>query len=190
MPAPSIPKSEVLDRLTKTFRTYGYEGASLAKLSEAAGLGRSSLYHYFPGGKEEMAQAVLAHANAWLETHVLTPLVSADSPEKRLRAMANQLESFYEGGQEACLLGIMALGDARDLFQQEISTAITSWVNAIATVFRDAGYPPTKATKLASEVVRDIQGALVLSRGLNDTKLFRDLLRELPNRARTAAQSG
>ena len=69
MPASLISKDEVLDRLTKTFRTSGYDGASLARLSESTGIGRSSLYHYFPGGKEEMAQAVLAHANAWLETN-------------------------------------------------------------------------------------------------------------------------
>lgn len=184
MPAPLISKDKVLDRLTKTFRTYGYDGASLTRLSESTGLGRSSLYHYFPGGKEDMAQAVLAHANAWLEANVLDPLTSDGSPEKRLWAMASKLDSFYQGGQEACLLGIMSLGDARDLFQQEISTAIVRWVNAIAIVFRDAGYPSAEAAKLASEVIRDIQGALVMSRGLNDAKIFGDLLHELPDRVR------
>ena len=87
---------------------------------------------------------------------ILDLLATDGSLEKRLRAMASKLNSFYQGGQEACLLGIMALGDARDLFQQEISTALTCWVNAITIVFRDAGYTSAEAAKLASEVVRDV----------------------------------
>ena len=84
MPAPSISREEVLNRLTKTFRTYGYDGASLAKLSEATGLGPSSLYHYFPGGKEEMAQAVLNHANVWLEANIFLHNPSFDQLLKLL----------------------------------------------------------------------------------------------------------
>ena len=40
--------------LAEVFRERGYEGASLAALSEASGLGKASLYHFFPKGKEEM----------------------------------------------------------------------------------------------------------------------------------------
>ena len=55
MPAPLLSKEEVLARLMATFRSDGYDGASLAELSQRTGLGKSSLYHYFPGGKAEMA---------------------------------------------------------------------------------------------------------------------------------------
>ncbi|MFD2271320.1 TetR/AcrR family transcriptional regulator [Undibacterium arcticum] len=49
----------MVDSIISVFRSEGYEGASLAKLSEATGLGRSSLYHHFPMGKEDMANAAL-----------------------------------------------------------------------------------------------------------------------------------
>ena len=65
MPAAQASRDEVVDRLLTAFRRKGYDGASLADLSAATGLGRSSLYHYFPGGKEEMARAVLDRADAW-----------------------------------------------------------------------------------------------------------------------------
>ena len=58
MAHPTLPREEVVDRLTRVFRREGYDGASLARLSEATGLGRSSLYHHFPRGKEDMADAV------------------------------------------------------------------------------------------------------------------------------------
>ncbi|MEP1982729.1 MAG: helix-turn-helix domain-containing protein, partial [Maribacter dokdonensis] len=52
---------EILTGLTKVFRSRGYEGASLKELSEATGLKKASLYHRFPNGKQEMADAVLQH---------------------------------------------------------------------------------------------------------------------------------
>ena len=64
MAHPALAKEEVVARLMKVFRREGYEGASLSRLSEATGLGRSSLYHHFPRGKEDMAAAVLDLARA------------------------------------------------------------------------------------------------------------------------------
>ena len=51
-------RGDVLPALTEVFRTHGYEGASLALISRHTGLGKGSLYHFFPGGKEEMAAEV------------------------------------------------------------------------------------------------------------------------------------
>jgi hypothetical protein len=50
--------------------SFGYrEGASLSLISEATGLGKGCLYHFFPGGKEEMADAVLSEIDGWFENH-------------------------------------------------------------------------------------------------------------------------
>lgn len=51
-------KAQIVGRLFIVFRDHGYEGASLADLSRATKLGKSSLYHHFPRGKEQMAEAV------------------------------------------------------------------------------------------------------------------------------------
>ena len=45
MPIIKVHDEELLDRLTGVFRTHGFEGASLSRISEATGLQRSS---YFP----------------------------------------------------------------------------------------------------------------------------------------------
>src|SRR5689334_15238098 len=96
MPSSTLPKQEVLDRLTAAFRQFGYDGASLARLSKATGLGRSSLYHYFPNGKEDMAAAVLANAGARFEETVLAPLRAKDAPPReRLTRMVAGLAAFY-----------------------------------------------------------------------------------------------
>src|SRR3954469_22668198 len=53
-------RAAVLPVLGEVFREHGFEGASLSLIGERTGLGKGSLYLFFPGGKEEMATAVLA----------------------------------------------------------------------------------------------------------------------------------
>ena len=59
-----VERSQVLRALGEVFRAHGYEGASLTLITEATGLGKGSLYHLFPGGKEQMAAEVLADIDA------------------------------------------------------------------------------------------------------------------------------
>jgi len=63
-------KAEIVGRLFIVFQDKGYEGASLADLSQATGLGKSSLYHHFPRGKEQMAEAVLEQGKTFIQTAV------------------------------------------------------------------------------------------------------------------------
>lgn len=77
-----------LDRLLATLRDKGYDGASLADLSAATGLAKSSLYHSFPGGKEEIALRVLEHLDAKLARALFEPLRSNRPPARKLAAMA------------------------------------------------------------------------------------------------------
>ena len=84
MPAKKIDEAFLIDQLGKVFRIHGYEGASLSLIAEATGLKRASLYHRFPGGKEEMAEAVLTHVDDWFGSHILAPLSEPGKPAARL----------------------------------------------------------------------------------------------------------
>src|SRR4029434_7045070 len=98
MPAALMSKDEVLARLMETFRDRGYEGASLSELSAATGLTRSSLYHYFPGGKEQMGERVRGLSNRRRPESVYKPLRSSQTPARKLAAMIEAMDAFYEGG--------------------------------------------------------------------------------------------
>src|SRR3990167_1106920 len=103
-----IGEEALVARLSATFRDVGYEGASLALLSEATGLKKASLYHRFPGGKEQMGLEVLQEAGRWLTEHVLGPLAGEGTPRERITAMARELDVFYRGGKQACLLNLLS----------------------------------------------------------------------------------
>lgn len=55
------PKSytALLETATQLFRSSGYSAVSIGDILQASGVARSSLYHFFPGGKEELGAAVL-----------------------------------------------------------------------------------------------------------------------------------
>jgi AcrR family transcriptional regulator len=180
VPAALMPREQVVERLLSVFRARGYDGASLAELSKATGLGKSSLYYYFPGGKEEMAQAVLAHMNDWLRVHALEPLGSKGTPRQRVQRMIAALDECYAGGRTACLLGNMVTGGARTLFQRQLTQSFTAWIDALKAVLVDAGQSPRQARERAEDAVVRIEGALILAGGLGETAPFRRVLKRLP----------
>ncbi len=175
-----IAEPALLDRLTKVFRTHGYYGASLSKISEATGLQRASLYHRFPGGKAEMAEAVLQGADEWLQAHALSPLTEPGPPERRLRQMARKLDEFYAGGQQSCLLDALSFGNEDGPVRDHQKASMDAWVDAIAAVLRESGLPPRTARERAQDAVIRIEGSLVMARASGDTKPFRRTLRNLP----------
>jgi TetR/AcrR family transcriptional regulator, lmrAB and yxaGH operons repressor len=180
MPAPLISGDEVVDRLLTVFQRLGYDGASLAELSRGTGLGKSSLYHYFPNGKEEMALAVLRRAHAWIEQKVVAELRGQGSPEERLERMLHALDSFYAGGKNACVFGNLVVGSARHLYQRQLRSAFSTWVEGLERLALEAGISRRRARERAEDVVLEIQGALVLSCGLDDPTPFRRMLRKIP----------
>jgi len=176
----SVQDDELLRRLSRVFRTVGYEGASLTMLSEATGLKKASLYHRFPGGKEQMAREVLGAADAWLSEHILTPLTSDEPPEIRIQAMIAQLNAFYEGGRQACLLNILSSPvSERGPFFEMVEAAFRKWIAALATALEDAGFDREAARRRAEHAVTRVQGSLVLSRGLKSTAPFEECLATL-----------
>ncbi|MET0616193.1 MAG: helix-turn-helix domain-containing protein, partial [Luteibacter sp.] len=65
---------DVIPLIAETFRELGYDGATMSRITKRTGLGKGSLYHFFPGGKEDMAAAVLADIDAWFEENIFVPL--------------------------------------------------------------------------------------------------------------------
>jgi AcrR family transcriptional regulator len=179
MPAPLIPRDEVVDRLCEVFQRLGYDGASLAELSRGTGLGKSSLYHYFPNGKEEMALAVLRRAHTWIEQHAVAPLTGEGSPKERLERMLRSVDSLYAGGKNPCVLGNLVVGAARHLYQRQLRSTFSTWIEGLERLALEAGLSRRTARERAEDVVLQIEGALILCGGLDDPTSFRRVLRKI-----------
>jgi AcrR family transcriptional regulator len=172
-------RDEIVAQLAEVFRTHGYEGASLARLGAGTGLGKGSMYNFFPGGKEEMAQAVLAHVDSWFRSQVFEPLRSADDSGAGVARMLNAVERYFKSGRSVCLLGVFALGHERALFATTIRSYFAEWIAALAAALVRGGHAPAEARDLAEEAVGAIQGALVLARAVDDASQFTRALARL-----------
>jgi TetR/AcrR family transcriptional regulator, lmrAB and yxaGH operons repressor len=179
MPAAIVPYDDVVSRLFEVFRDQGFAGASISQIAEATGLGRSSLYHYFPGGKEDMALAVLQRVESSMRERLFEPLRASSAPAKRLKAMLETYDEMYDGGRDVCLLGTLVLGGSRARFQRPLKEIFETWITALAGLAADAGVPAKTARERAEDAVLRIQGALILAGGLDDTAPFRRTLKTL-----------
>ena len=158
-------RADLLPTLGEVFREHGFEGASLAVITARTGLGKGSLYHFFPGGKEEMAEAVLDHIDRWFETEVFRPLRADADPRRAIGHMLTATETYFHSGNRVCVVGVFALGAVRDRFSKKVASYFARWTEALADALERTGRAADLARGDAEEAVGGIQGALVLEIG-------------------------
>ncbi|EJC70227.1 transcriptional regulator [Rhizobium leguminosarum bv. viciae WSM1455] len=174
-------RADIVPLLAEIFRELGYEGTSLSRITERTGIGKGSLYHFFPGGKQEMAGAVLADVDAWFEYAIYQPL-RKDDADQAIAAMWTNVSDYFRSGRRICLVGAFALDETRERFSAEIGDYFIRWIDALRSALMRAGCPEGEAQTLAEEGVAGIQGALVLSRALDDRMVFTRSLDTLAKR--------
>ncbi|GEO83846.1 MULTISPECIES: TetR/AcrR family transcriptional regulator [Alphaproteobacteria] len=179
-------RHDVIPQIAEIFREQGYEGTSLKIITERTGLGKGSLYHFFPGGKQEMAEAVLDDVDGWFRTHIFAPLREAKDPNEALDTMFANVETYFRSGHRACLMGVIASSGAIDIFAERVQSYFADWRRDLAATLARAGFTDGEAGALAEEVLAGIQGALILARGLEDTSAFTRVLARLKTRCRPA----
>ncbi len=172
-------REDVLPVLGEIFREHGFDGASLSVITEATGLGKGSLYHFFPGGKEEMATAVLAEIDGWFQRNVYLPLRDGADPHASIDHMFTAVEDYFRSGRRVCLVGVFALNNTRDRFTDQIRSYFADWATALAKALSRAGYSAAEARALTEDILGGIQGALVLARALDDPKVFSRTIKRL-----------
>ena len=172
MPPRLVTDAQLVDRLSALFRTAGYDGASIGDIALATGLQKSSLYHRFPGGKQQMAAEVAAAAGAHFATAVLAPL-DGDAPlAERIRAVGRNLEAFYEGGARGCVLDMLSVGEPGADASAGLAAAAEGWIGAFAAAAREAGADTATSIARAQDAVAAIEGSLVVARVTGDRRPF------------------
>lgn len=175
----SEEKAVIVDRLFAVFRDRGYEGSSLADLSRATGLGKSSLYHHFPGGKEQMAEAVLEQGRAFIQSAIADVAKSNEPLKARIGKIVTAFDRLYAGGRNSCVLGRLAVAKIAAPGQQVAREVFQLWTAAIAELARDSGMPAARARQFAEDWIARVQGSLVLHSANGDRKPFERALSAL-----------
>jgi TetR/AcrR family transcriptional repressor of lmrAB and yxaGH operons len=169
-------REEIVGRLLDLFRRAGFEGVSLSDISKATGLGKSSLYHHFPGGKTDMAEAVLSRVSQWSAAKVTGPLLAQGNRAERIGPMLDSLEQLYGGGREPCIIASLLVGGEEPGLQEGLRQIVKAWIDALAKALTETGAAPPEAKAQAVDALSRIQGALVLSRALGDPSAFKQAM--------------
>ena len=174
-----ISDHQLTEKMLEVLRSRGYDGSSLNELALVGGLKKASLYHRYPGGKEELVQSVLMHYNTLVSANVLEVVSKKKKTKKRIKSAFNNIKEIYVDGQSNCLYRALTMESGLDLYGPEIAEQCKKWVQAFEALGRSLGFKKKKAKKLAMEGLIKIQGALVVSRIFNDIQLFQDTVDEL-----------
>jgi TetR/AcrR family transcriptional regulator, lmrAB and yxaGH operons repressor len=165
-------RESALPALAEAFREHGFEGASISVLSKATGLGKGSLYNFFPGGKQEMMDAVLENIDRWFAEAVFAPLENVSDPEAAITSMMNDVTAYFRSGRRVCVVGCLGLNSAGEAFAVKVRDYFARWISALTHCLEVGNVPPAAAVDLAEEAVSAIQGAIVLARALGEDGAF------------------
>ncbi|UII76238.1 TetR/AcrR family transcriptional regulator [Flagellimonas sp. HMM57] len=174
---------EILKGLTKVFRSKGYEGASLKELSEATGLKKASLYHRFPNGKQEMADAVLNHLGEWIINNVFQSLLDDDiEPQIRLKNGLSEIRTLYNDGKETCIFRALSMQTGIELFEEQIKKGMNEWLSTFKEIGMAFQLNHKEAEQKALQVLIEIQGSLIVTKGIGDISIFENTIKNIEHK--------
>ena len=163
----------LIGALFDIFRNHGYEGTTISLMSEVTGLQKSSLYHHFPKGKDDMLKAVVSYVSKQIQQHIITPLLNTQiKPEKRFSNMITTIKAFYSEGRKNCLLNVLNLGEAKLEIKKLQNDDYSAWLDALIQLGKEAGLNQQDAKNWAERFFIILEGALVIQRLTSDMQTF------------------
>lgn len=150
------------------FQRQGLAGTGIKQILKEADARFSSLYHHFPGGKNELAAEVIHLAGAAYQQHVEAAWDAAPDVVGAVRAVFEGAAAVLEATEyaDACPIATVALEVASTNEPLRAATAevFDAWVDAATTRFTRAGLGKSDSRRLALNVVALLEGAFVLCR--------------------------
>lgn len=182
VPPKLVSDAKLVDGLLAMFRRNGFEGTSLSDLRDATGLGRSSLYHRFPNGKQDMAVAALEETIRHFSEVVFSARNYECSVATRVESIAQALSLFYDEGRLPCLLETLSVGSPPERIVDLTRHAIQAWIDTFTALAAEAGACQVTAAERATDAVASIEGSLVIARTTGSTEAFNRAIATLPAR--------
>lgn len=155
------------------FRRQGYAATGVKAVLAVAKTPYGSLYHWFPGGKQELGVAAVAHGGAQYRSLIeLQYPVGADvikATADSFAAAADMLEATDFA--DSCPIATIALEVANTDEPMRIAAAeaFESWLALIEERFTTAGMTAERARAVAVEIFSLIEGAALLARTTRST---------------------
>jgi AcrR family transcriptional regulator len=190
-------RDRIVTATAELFRRHGYGATSMKMVGQASDAPAGSVYHFFKGGKEELAEVVIATSGAaYQELFESIFDAAADAP--------TAITDFFDGAAEVlaatdyldiCPIGSIALevASTNDRLRTATAAVFAGWRSSAEARLSDAGMDPESAAELAPALVAAIEGGFMLSRSARDPEPLRAtgrVMRRAVEAALTARPAG
>lgn len=161
----------------------GYNGTSIKRVAETSGATIGSIYHFFPGGKDELTIAVIeSTGQAYGDLVELIMRAAPDASEAMNDAFDGAAAVVLETNFiDPCPIGGIAreVASTNEPLRLAAERAMRSWIATMQRVLVDGGVPDGVALDIAQTIVSTIEGAFMLSRTLKSVEPLHSAGRQL-----------
>ena len=167
-------RERIIETSAELFRRQGYPATGVKQIVDAARAPFGSVYHFFPGGKEQLGAATIRWSGA--QYGLLLPAVFDVAPDvvSGVRAFfAGAAEHLQDSGwEDACPIATVALetSSTSEPLREACADVFGDWIDAGAGRFAAAGAEAGAARELAIGMIAALEGAFVLARALRSTE--------------------
>jgi AcrR family transcriptional regulator len=151
-------------------RERGARATSIDDVLEHSGAPRGSVYHHFPGGRDQLLREATAYAGEFV-AHRLTVPDGSDALATIDAFLQGYRADLIAGGFRAgCPVVAVAIESREDdtALVDEAAAVFARWEDLLAGSFTAAGVAPGRAHELALTVIASVEGALILCRARRD----------------------
>jgi len=157
----------------------GLQGTAFSDVLERSGAPRGSIYHHFPGGKDQLVEAAIAASGQ--RTVQILDAVEGASPIVITTYFLDLwrdvlVRSKLRAG--CAVLAVTVATDSTDLLDHA-AAIFRAWHARLTELYVAAGVDPTTASSFAMMLIAASEGAVVLSRAQRDMAPFEQVAAHL-----------
>lgn len=178
------PRQRIVAGAVDMIRRRGLNATSVRDLAVHAGAPLGSTYHYFPGGKQQLAEEAIRYAGSGVHRRLERDL--AGGPVAALHATVAGWRKTLTDNDFRAGCPILAVTVEEEPAGEERSGALTaaaeafrSWISAMTDSLVRAGVERARAGRLATVIISSIEGAVAMCRAQRDTRPLDDIAAEL-----------
>ena len=172
MAAPT--RERIVQHSAELFRRQGFAATGVKQIVAEASAPFGSIYHFFPGGKEQLGEEVIRYSGAIYGQLLDAFYKPGDDPVAATReffaaAAVAVRESDYA---DACPIATVALevSSTNEPMRQACADVFNGWVDGASERLVQCGIPRKRSRALAFSMVASLEGAFVLARALRSTE--------------------
>jgi AcrR family transcriptional regulator len=167
-------RDRILEANAALFMERGYNASGIKQVADASGSPFGSIYHFFPGGKEELGAETIRLAGNYYEDLVMSVMASAPDIVSAVEACFTEAAKTVRetGFADACPIAAVALEVASTNETLRVATAdvFEHWLTGAAKGFELVGIDEKRSRELAFMMLSLLEGGFLFSRAMRDTE--------------------